>query len=147
MKKNKSLILAIVFIGIVLIVGGIFIITLPNKTEEKKENNNEEKNKPLEIADYSNLDESTANWREILSKRAIELSKELYQTDDLVPMNKETELFVSLTTFEQNNLDISKFRAEGITCNYETTGINFVKQDSKIFRVPFLDCTTSNEQE
>ena len=73
MKKNKSLILAIVFISIVLIVGGIFIIALPNKTEEKKENNNEEKNKPLEIADYSNLDESTANWREILSKRAIEL--------------------------------------------------------------------------
>lgn len=147
MKNKKITTIIIIFIGIALIVGGIVITTIPEKSTEKKENKTEEKNQPLEVEDYSNLDESTANWREILSKRAIELSNELYTTDDLIPMNEETELFVSLTNFEQNNLDVSKFRAEGITCNFEKTGINLIKQDSKIVRVPFLDCTNANEQE
>lgn len=147
MENKKITTIIIIFIGIALIVGGIVITTIPEKSTEKKENKTEEKNQPLEVEDYSNLDESTANWREILSKRAIELSNELYTTDDLIPMNKETELFVSLTNFEQNNLDVSKFRAEGITCNFEKTGINLIKQDSKIVRVPFLDCTNANEQE
>ena len=147
MKNKKITTIIIIFIGIALIVGGIVIATIPEKSTEKKENKTEEKNQPLEVEDYSNLDESTANWREILSKRAIELSNELYTTDDLIPMYEETELFVSLTTFEQNNLDVSKFRAEGITCNFEKTGINLIKQASKIVRVPFLDCTNVNEQE
>lgn len=146
-NKHHKISLIVIIVGIVLITGGVLLTIIPNKDKSIKENKTEEKNDPIKVEDYTNLDESTANWREVLSKRLIELSKEMYQTDESILNEDEESIFVSLINFEQSNLDVSKFRAEGLTCNFETTGINFVRQDKEIQRVPFLDCTNSNEQE
>ena len=111
-NKHHKISLIVIIVGIVLITGGVLLTIIPNKDKSIKENKTEEKNAPIKVEDYTNLDESTANWREVLSKRLIELSKEIYQTDESILNEDEESIFVSLINFEQSNLDISKFRAK-----------------------------------
>lgn len=134
MNKKKILIILTIMLTTLLVTG------CNNIT--KKDSNQQDDNK-IKFEDPTTITGDRKDDPDIIvAAELVNLSKQVFPNDKEINVNNQNEMFISLKEFRETyNLDISKFDTFELVCDEEKAGINFIKQDDEIIRMPILSCS------